>query len=448
MSLQVIELNDVALKVSDESGIVLQSPGFALAQDKKLLLGEAAEQKARLHPTNSYNKYWHELSLDPLSHNNGVRHYADLAYAQLLHVAEHAAVAGEVVFAVPGNFTKQQLAILLGLAKQCPFTTVGIVDSALAAAIAHATEKSIVYADLQLHQIVLTRLKIANGKLLTDTVVQVPGVGSQNFMDQMMQLATNAFIQQCRFNPQHNAESEQQLYNALPLWWQQHNQSESSQVLELQVGDSVYTAKIPRESLASSLSGHYSKLNQQIQPMVEAGNSRLLISAGLAALPGLKAALNSEHDLQVLNAEAIGLACLNNHGRIRSNEQGIRLVTALPLDTAASQANNAKAHKASQTEARPTHVLYRNRAIPLDKVKLVNAEGLNGHKQEYTVPLPAGLSEDFGQLVLADEIVYYDGGGNGFFLNREAVKGQQILHLGDRIQLSKDGEELTLIHVH
>jgi len=449
MSLKVIELNDVALKVSDESGIVLQSPGFALAQDKKLLLGEAAEQKARLHPTNSYNKYWHELSLDPLSHNNGVRHYADLAYAQLLHIAEQANVAGEVLFAVPGNFTKQQLAILLGLAKQCPFTIVGVVDSALAAAISHVADKSVVYADLQLHQIVLTRLKIANGQLLIDTVVQVPGVGSQNFMDQMMLLATNAFIQQCRFNPQHNAESEQQLYNALPLWWQQHNLSESSQVLELQVGDAVYTAKIPRESLAASLNGHYAKLNQQIQPLVAAGNSRLLISAGLATLPGLKTALNSQHDQQVMVPDAIGLACLTNHAQIRSSEQGIRLVTALALDTVAPHANMPKAHNKDQTETLPTHVLYRNRAIPLDKVKLVNAENLNGHKSEHTLPLlVTGLSEDSGRLVVADETVYYDGGANAYFLNHESVKGRQKLHLGDCIQFSKDGDVLTLIHVH
>ena len=42
MNLKVIELNDNALRVGDESGILVESPGFALAvENKKLILGES-----------------------------------------------------------------------------------------------------------------------------------------------------------------------------------------------------------------------------------------------------------------------------------------------------------------------------------------------------------------------------------------------------------------------
>jgi molecular chaperone DnaK (HSP70) len=138
MSLKVIELNDNAITVGDESGIILQSPGFALALENKIELGETAEQQARLQPTNSYNKFWHELSMEPLSQHKGIRHLADIAYAQLLHLAELGEIDSDVIFAVPGNFTRQQLAIVLGLAKQSPFNPVGLVDSALAGALSAA----------------------------------------------------------------------------------------------------------------------------------------------------------------------------------------------------------------------------------------------------------------------------------------------------------------------
>ena len=46
MSLKVIELNDSAIKVGDDSGLLLQSPGFALTAGTGLQLGEAAEQQA------------------------------------------------------------------------------------------------------------------------------------------------------------------------------------------------------------------------------------------------------------------------------------------------------------------------------------------------------------------------------------------------------------------
>ena len=87
MSLKVIELNDNSLRVGDESGILVESPGFALAVDKQLQLGDVAKQQARIHPASSYNKYLHELSLDPISHVIGIRHFADIAYAHLLHLA-------------------------------------------------------------------------------------------------------------------------------------------------------------------------------------------------------------------------------------------------------------------------------------------------------------------------------------------------------------------------
>ena len=129
------------------------------------------------------------------------------AYAHLLHLADVCALQGEVIFAVPGSFTHQQLAILLGLAKQTPFTVIGVVDSSAAAAATQAKSAQVIYLDLQLHQAVVSSLELEGGVLQTEATVQVPGVGSQSFMNMMMQIATNLFIQQCRFNPQHNAES-------------------------------------------------------------------------------------------------------------------------------------------------------------------------------------------------------------------------------------------------
>ena len=102
MSLKVIELNDNVIRVSDDSGILVESPGFALVLDKQMQLGDAAKQQARIYPASSYNKYLHELSLDPISHDIGIRHFADIAYAHLLHLAEEGRIDADVIFAVPG----------------------------------------------------------------------------------------------------------------------------------------------------------------------------------------------------------------------------------------------------------------------------------------------------------------------------------------------------------
>ena len=229
MSLKVIELNDSAIRVGDAGGLLASSPGFALIGNKGLTLGDAAEKQAHLHPTQSVNKFWQQLSLEPLAHSMGeVRHFADLAYGHLLHLAELTPLESDVILAVPGNFTAHQLSIILGLTRQCPFNTVGVVDAALAAVIGKAREAVVIHADVQLHQVLLTRFVQQGDLLQRDSVIQIPGVGAQNFADQIMQLATNQFIQQCRFNPQHNAESEQLLYNELPQVLQQSREQASS----------------------------------------------------------------------------------------------------------------------------------------------------------------------------------------------------------------------------
>ncbi len=454
MSLKVIELNDRAIKVGDSSGIIVESPGFALAVGNGLELGEAAEQQARLQPTNSYNKYWHELSMEPLAHGNNIRHYADIAYAQLLHLAELGEIDADVIFAVPGNFTRQQLAILLGLVKQSPFNAVGVVDSALTAAIATAAQSdSVIFADIQLHQVLLTKLAITDNHLKTESVIQVPGVGSQNFMDLMMQLATGMFVQQCRFNPQHNAESEQLLYNNLPLWLQQNDRDKSSLQLELKTSNAVHTAKMPRESLVKNLSSYYQKINQQIAELVSEQDSQLLVSAGLASLPGFTATLAGYNDLRILEPDAINAACLGYQADISSNPDAIKLINELPVAGVQSKPRVEPETSTPTVEVEndaPTHALFSNRAVAIDNIEIRSNVPLNGHAAAtHSIQLSiSDLPEHLGRIERHGDEVFLDSGKQNFFLNQTRVSGKQKLVLGDRISFANNTEEICLIRVN
>lgn len=426
MSLKVIELNDNALRVGDESGILVESPGFALAFDKQLQLGDVAKQQARIHPTSSYNKYLHELSLDPISHVPGIRHFADIAYAHLLHLAEKGDVDGDVIFAVPGNFTRQQLAILLGLAKQSPFQAVGMVDSALVAAHAAAHTGSIIYAEMQLHQVVLTKIVAVGNSLRRESVIQVPGVGSQNFMDLMMQLATGLFIEQCRFNPQHDAESEQQLYNALPLWLKQDGNDQNSLLLELKANTTVHTAKMPRESLINNLSRHYKSIGQQVAELAVAGDSKLLLSPDFAELPGFRSFLGESIELELLPADAISRSVILNRDSIASSDDQIQLTTSLP-NVAEPKKAGEKSHSpsAGAKQEKATHVLIGSTAISLGSANLPELGRIEKHADGF----------------------YLDSGEKEFLLNQHKVAGKHELSLGDLIQSKEGSEAFRLIQV-
>ena len=423
MSLKVIELNDNVLRVGDDSGILVESPGFALVLDKQMQLGDVAKHQARILPTSSYNKYLHELSLDPISHVTGIRHFADIAYAHLLHLAEEGGVDADVIFAVPGNFTRVQLAILLGLAKQSPFQAVGMVDSAIAAAHAATHTGSVIYAEMQLHQVVLTKIVAGQDSHQRESVIQVPGVGSQNFMDRMMQLATGLFIEQCRFNPQHDAETEQKLYNALPLWLKQDGKDQNSLLLELKVNTAVHTAKMPRESLINYLSRDYKSIGQQVAELAEGGDSKLLLSPDFADLPGLRSFLGESIELEVLPVGAISRAVILNRDSIVSGDDQIQLTTSLPR--AVSLSSQSDRVVAQPEQQRATHVLVGSTAIPLGSINLPTLGRIEKHEDGF----------------------YLDSGKQEFLLNQHKVVGKQALGLGDLIQSSEDSESIRLIQV-
>ena len=442
MSLKVIELNDRAISVGDETGILMQSPGFALADDKLLVLGEQAEQQARLQPTKSYNKYWHDLNLDPLDHGNNFRHYADVAFAHLQHLAEEAELSSDVILSVPGNFTRQQLSILLGLTQHSPFNVVGVVDSALAATIASSQAQNILYADLQLHQVVLTSLKVANGHVQTGSTVQIPGVGKENFMDLMMQLATTMFIQQCRFNPQHDAQSEQQLYNELPNWIAQS--ADGNLILELKAGDNVHVAKMPFESLVSSLGGHFAKVNEQVAAMATERDTQVFVNSALAALPGFKSNFSGGGEVVVVDPRVINDNCLSYRDLITGNEQGIQLVKSLPRS-----GEVATPSASDPTGEIPTHVLVGHKALKVNALRIENHQVLNGSAEmPGTLALSiAGLPEFVGAIESRSDGVYLDTGDVAFLVNGQSSQGEQKLHCGDKVQFAGSDEVLTLIQV-
>ena len=442
MSLKVIEFNDHGICVSDETGILLHSPGFALTDGAEVMFGDVAEQQARLRPTESYNRYWQELSLDPISHGNGFRHYADIAYAHLLHLADVCAIQGEVVIAVPGSFTHQQLEILLGLAKQTPFTVIGVVDSSAAAAATQAKSAQVIHLDLQLHQALVSSLELEAGALQTKATVQLPGFGSQSFMNLMMQMATNLFIQQCRFNPQHNAESEQQLYNTLPHWLSASE--DGNLILELATGETSHTAKIPREALVSSLRPQYEKISDQILAMQSNQDCQLMISSAIAALPGFAASLPSSVQLVTLEQEALTSTVLQFHNLIAGTGEGIQLVNSLPVSEAPSPPSHLELDQGA-----PSHILFRHHALPIEDLPIENR--LNSVRESDSAPALVlsiqGMPALLGHICLRDGEVRLKAEAAGMRINGSPAAAENRLRLGDEIQFEGCQDRASLILV-
>lgn len=156
MSMHIIELNDRNVRLRSQDDILVTSPGFANIAEKKPFFGDGARKVARLHPRQTYTQFWSQLSLDPLANSNShFRHQADLAFAHLNAIFSDTAnqhdLNGGVIFAVPSNYNRNQLSILLGLVQSCEFDAIGLVDMPLLIAGNASDEGMAVYLDIQLH---------------------------------------------------------------------------------------------------------------------------------------------------------------------------------------------------------------------------------------------------------------------------------------------------------
>lgn len=460
MTLRVLELNDAGLRLSDDSGVLLSSPGYALVMPKRIEFGENARGQSRLNPLHCFNQFWHRLSLDPFARPVGhFRHNADIAFSHLQDLAATAELEGDVLLAVPGSFSRQQLGILLGLLKQSPLRAVGIVDTGLAAVLEQTDQDSVIHADLHLHQVVLSRLQRQGDEIVRESVAMVPGTGWVNLSDSLLQLFTTAFIQQCRYNPQHNAESEQKLLDGLPAWLLEDGELEQggansaeearpSLLIRLEHNNAVHQARLPRSSLHNRLQPFYQKIVQQIAALDPQGDSTLLVSERLQSLPGFLSHVRAHlgegvRGLGSHDENAIGRLCRAHGGALVSDPNAIQYITRLRV--AARGRGTVPLHGHVPL---PTHLLLGHQARRLrEGLQIVLADSGDG-----TLGLRRRERQDGAVGASLGEIIREDGHfavhkAQGLQINGTPLHGAHRLVLGDRLGATGSTSSIDVIRV-
>ncbi|MFQ5660404.1 MAG: hypothetical protein ACE5GZ_08245 [Gammaproteobacteria bacterium] len=435
MSFCTIELNDIEIRLGRGSKIVLRSPGYAVIDKDKIQLGDAALKLAHLNPRATYNRFWDNLSQDALQTPTKLyRHNADLAHAHLLMMHEQAGKPEQLLFAVPGSYSSEQLSLLLGIVGACPFTAIGLVDSAVASTAAVADTGTYQHIEIYLHQTVLTQLDVA-GQVRRRSVEVIADTGLNTLYSTVAGLIADLFIQQSRFDPQHNAETEQALYDQLPRCLRTlHDNREVP--LEIQYRGTTHQAKLHRDTLLESLDPVYRKITQRLSTA-----HSCLVGDRLAALPGLVELL---HEHEVLKPETLFRGCEEHIQQIRSSGPALNFVTVLPapanptVSTATQLPEPAKS--VAQGTDTVTHVLHGHRAYPLGKQpSYLSKEGAVVAAKDPHCPCSVVLQNN--HPVLHTET------GAPVFLNGQAVNRTAQLRPGDVVTFADSEASYTFIDV-
>ena len=319
----ILELNDFELTLYQNSERLYHAPAMAIVRDRDLSFGEAARREFRLFPRQANQQYFAKLNAEPLSQpSRAATNNADLVY---LHLKELQQLCDDqLVVAVPGNLSGDQLGVLLGIAQEAGFTIRGFVDSAVAALAENAAPAAVFYLDIHLQHSVLTELSVAD-EVQRVRAEEIRDCGVSNLVDGWVNVITDRFVSKTRFDPLHTADTEQQLYNQVHDWLHgAHLLPELSVVIAH--GGSERSVEVPLSDLEAKAQQRYRKI-LDVLPAA----AHLMISARTAKVPGLARALkNAGHTVEPLTANAVGDGVRRNLAAIVGDGEQLRLINSLP----------------------------------------------------------------------------------------------------------------------
>jgi len=464
MSLIGLELCDAGIMAADSptekllqiDGQASESPGFALPQKDGLLVGKAAENKAHLFPRRVIHHFWDQLNTESLEQPGAhvPQSTAEIAYFHLERIWQQIQKHGtEVIMAVPGFYGRQQLGLILGIANELSIPVQGFVPLALAASSGAHPGKMMLHLDIHLHRLEVSYLKQAEQLTLADSVAGTEK-GLIHLHKQWAETIGQEFVSSTRFDPFHQAASEQELYNRLPgiLYNLQHSPSIA---FDMTGGSRTYGITLTRDLIARKAASVYTEIRRIIeglrtQHQENESSTVLLLTHRLARLPGCRQILAGLKNTEIFELEegagARGVLGVWHQLSDHSDSSGISFFTSRPLQQARSARDHTRSPDDSLTRY-PPYLLYRSIAYPITAKPLTIGCALDGESNDVTITgeIASVDSKHFTIALLDGKILLHDMSAQGTFVDEERVNGSIALNLGQIIRVGTPGQQLQVI---
>ena len=446
-----LELNDAGLVLASDGEILAEEPGCAMLDGPAPETGVAALHRARLKPLFADTRYWQDLGTQPLPRPvPAATTAAELAYAQLAALTKpHVERGPDTLFAVPPWYTREQLALLLGIGQEAGLRPVGLVDAGLAAASLVPAPASVMQLELTLHRAVLTVLD-HSGDLRRTRFEILPQHGWLALQQAWLDMIASAFVRKTRFDPLHQAATEQRLCDELPRWLAALG-DEPSVTVEIDSGGTVHAVEIERAEFARAAAHVFEEYVRVLQRSRPAGAPlHVRLSHRLVALPGLGEQLASIRDCEVVRLPrgAAALGALAYERVLRRDGRGLALVQRLPVPLRAETARPRDRAAMVPPEWRPTHVVHASRVYRIGPRPITLGSAVPGDRRALTVEAGPGVSRshctflaEAGSAWLEDHSTY------GTFVNGDRIAGRVELRAGDRVRVGSPGVECELVRV-
>jgi hypothetical protein len=459
MSTLAIEINDAELAIAGGDVLLASEPGYALVEDNVVLTGWEAYRQARLKPQRVSNRYWSSISTEPDAEGGlGGASPAELAYAHIDKLWKaYGTGESDAILIVPEHFAPQQLGLVLGLAQESGIDVRAMINSAVAGALRPFPGRQLVYVDAGLHRVSVTTIGQTGEATLSDTQA-LESTGLAALMDAFARRVAEKFVLTTRFDPLHEAASEQLLYDRLAQWLDALA-SAATVVAQLPFGDDEFAVEIEREQVLGAAAGFYRAVVQLIAQSRDSG-SRIVVqlSHRLASLPGFAAELARLDDAEIVPLERghAALAALRRAAAIERSGTAVKLLRHLPWHEEPADASPlverstvAELVPATRHAPVPTHIVYQGIAHSVTDGELVIGRARIDDQRTIVLGREhSGVSRSHCSIYIRDgELWLKDLSRYGTFVNEKRVPGETTLRPADVIRIGSPGAELEAIAI-
>lgn len=462
MNIVGLHLDDSAFAVARD-GVPLGDAGPSIVHADpadSARFGSSAIDTARRTPHRVSYGHWAAFGADTGADASARAAFA-VACAELRRrVAPHVAPGDRLRIAVSATLDTGALGWVLAACRQESLPVEGFYDAAALAVAALGLEGEVIVPGVGLTQLSATRVVVADGEARRRASRATRETGLLASQQRWSERVAEAMVLRARFDPLHEALSEQRLYDLLPEAAARAAR-EGSATVELPTGSGSCAVTLSRDQFAAAAR----PLSRGLVALVEGLRTddaplTVLVCDAVLALPGVIEALGAISGARllamddVLVARAVSLRASADDdgagapGHATEDAPGaVTLHRGAPIGAPLAE---ARAVETTERQARPapTHVLWRGEAIALTPgttLEVGRAPAADGIRLDEGL---AGVSRLHCALRHGPEgVQLIDHAAYGTFLNGRRVAGRARLAAGDRLRIGDPGIELALIAV-
>jgi len=456
-----LEINDAGIMAADLAsdkilkvdGFGLESPGVALVQKKKLIVGEAAERRLCLSPRFVNHTFWDQLGTDPIDQPGFQgKTNAELAFAHLAEIWRVIKAHGnEALVAVPPFYSPEQLGLFLGMAQELSMPVRGLASLPVASAREAVFEEHLFHLDISLHRAIITPLE-PGVRLVQGEPVTLPHQGLSQLTSAWMKAIAAEFVQKTRFDPFHNAGSEQEIYDRLPEILTRLGEKDAVD-FDVRSGLHRHSVTLTKDLFLQKIRPLFHEIRRHLDSLRaarggEKQTTALLVTHRMARIPGWKTELAEVANARIITlqpgAAAFGIGALIGQFSAGASPRAVGLLTSRPWHPSRPTREELFRPDA-RGEIVPTHLLYKSLAYPItDRPLVVGLE-----RGEVHVVVEAGQEgvslKHFSVEQRGGEVLLTNHSPHGTFIDETLVRNAASLKLGQTIRVGTPGETLQAV---